>query len=164
VERPAQALASLLVGLTGSGKTTYARRVLVPRGVRLLSLDEMMFSRHGRYRVDYPEDDFSARATPLLGEVRRQAADLVRDGQSVAVESGLWTRTDRDDWKKIVEEAGGRWELLYFPVPRQELLRRLEARNRRTDANALTVTETALDDFLERFEVPRGEGEKLVLP
>jgi hypothetical protein len=32
---------------------------------------------------------------------------------------------------------------------------------RRTDANALTVTSEALDDFLARFEPPAGGGEQI---
>jgi hypothetical protein len=36
----------------------------------------------------------------------------------------------------------------------QVLLRRLAARNQRRDANALTVTPEALDDFFARFEPP----------
>lgn len=40
-----------------------------------------------------------------------------------------------------------------------ELLRRLTERNRRTDANALTVT--ALDQIIARFEPPTNEGEEI---
>jgi hypothetical protein len=49
-------------------------------------------------------------------------------------------------------------------VERAELLRRLEERNRRADANALVVTAEALDDFYGRFEPPQGEGEEVVPP
>src|SRR5215207_8258600 len=43
----------LLCGLTGSGKTTYARQLEAAGAVRL-SVDEEVFARHGRYGVDYP--------------------------------------------------------------------------------------------------------------
>ncbi|MCD0449447.1 ATP-binding protein [Actinocorallia sp. API 0066] len=62
--------------------------------------------------------------------------------------------------KGLVEAAGGRWRLVFFDVDRGELLRRLGERNRRADANALLVTEEALDDFFARFEPPSGEGEE----
>ena len=39
-----RAIAYLLVGLTGSGKTTYAKRVLEPSGAARLSVDEEVFS------------------------------------------------------------------------------------------------------------------------
>jgi len=76
----------------------------------------------------------------------------------------LWTRALRDEYKELVEDAGGRWRLLYFPVSHEELLRRLSERNAREDANALTVNEDALRDFIARFEEPQGEGEEVVKP
>nr|WP_272918555.1 AAA family ATPase [Nocardiopsis alba] len=76
----------------------------------------------------------------------------------------MWRRAERAEWKKLVEAAGARWRLLYFPVVREELLRRLAERNRRADANALTVSEEALDDFVARFDPPENEGEEVIAP
>ncbi|MFG2260611.1 AAA family ATPase [Streptomyces mirabilis] len=50
----------LLVGLTGSGKTTYAQRRLEPVGAVRLSVDERVHARYGRYGADYPERDYFA--------------------------------------------------------------------------------------------------------
>jgi predicted kinase len=154
----------LLVGLTGSGKTTYARQRLEPAGAVRLSVDELVHERHGRYGADYPERCYFALQAPVLEEVRHRLVDLVGAGRDVVVDHGLWSREDRDAWKELVERAGGRWRLLYFPVSRRELLRRLDERNRREDANALQVTPEALDDFFARFDVPEGEGEEIVEP
>jgi predicted kinase len=87
----------LLVGLTGAGKTTYARRVLEPAGVVALSADE-------------------------AGE---RLPEHLAAGRDVALDLGLLRRADRDHWKLRVEALGGRWRLLYFPVSRAELLHRL---------------------------------------
>jgi hypothetical protein len=51
---------------------------------------------------------------------------------------------------------------LYFKVDREVLGQRLADRNRRDDANALTVTPSALEDFIARFEEPAGEDEEQV--
>ncbi|MFF6786839.1 AAA family ATPase [Streptomyces sp. NPDC012510] len=154
----------LLVGLTGSGKTTYAKRRLEPDGAVRLSVDELVHARHGRYGVDYPERDYFALEAPVVAEVRERLVELVMAGRDVVLDHGLWLRSARQEWKKLVEEAGGRWRLLYFPVSREELLRRLEERNGREDANALTVTQSALDDFYARFEPPHDEGEEIIEP
>ncbi|MEU9403400.1 ATP-binding protein [Streptomyces sp. NPDC048242] len=135
----------LLVGLTGSGKTTYARRKLEPLGVTRLSVDELVYERHGRYGVDYPEPRYFELEAPIVAEVRERLAELVAAGKDVVLDHGLW-------------------RLLYFPVERAELLRRLSERNRRDEANALLVTESALDDFSARFDVPFGEGELVIQP
>ncbi|MFJ3249090.1 AAA family ATPase [Streptomyces sp. NPDC086782] len=159
---PGQPVVYLLVGLTGSGKTTYAKQELA--GVTRLSVDELVYERHGRYGVDYPEPQYFELEGPIVAEVRDRLAELVAAGQDVVLDHGLWLRPARDEWKKVVEAAGGRWRLLYFPVERDELLRRLNERNQRTDANALTVTPEALNDFFGRFDVPHDEGEEIVEP
>lgn len=156
-------LVYLLSGLTGSGKTTFARS-LEEAGVVRLSVDEEVFARHGRYGVDYPDHEYPARERPVVEEIRRRLVDLVHAGRSVVLDYGLWLRSEREDYKRLVEAAGGRWRLLYFEVDRGELSRRLTQRNERSDANALTVTDSVLDDFIGRFEPPSGEGEEIVRP
>ncbi|MEU7339638.1 ATP-binding protein [Streptomyces sp. NPDC007074] len=154
----------LLVGLTGSGKTTYARRRLEPAGVVRLSVDERVHARHGRYGVDYPERRYFELEAPVVSEVRAELVALIGVGQDVVLDHGLWLRSEREEWTKLVRESGGRARLLYFPVPREELMRRLEERNRREDANALKVTPEALEDFCARFEPPHGEGAEIIEP
>ncbi|KFG76996.1 hypothetical protein FM21_13295 [Streptomyces mutabilis] len=152
----------LLVGLTGAGKTTFAKRQLEPAGAVRLSVDERLHARHGRYGVDYPERDYFQLEAPVVSEVREELVSLVAAGRDVVVDHGLWLRSDREEWKKLVVEAGGRPRMLYFPVPRGELLRRLAVRNEREDANSPAVTESALDDFYARFEPPQDEGEEII--
>ncbi|MGA5704689.1 AAA family ATPase [Peterkaempfera bronchialis] len=154
----------LLVGLTGSGKTTYAQRRLEPEGAVRLSVDEVVHERHGRYGVDYPENTYFEKEAPVVAELHERLAELVAEGRDVVWDHGLWPRKDRDAMKELVGAAGGRWRLLYFPVEREELLRRLAERNEREDANALVVTPEALDDFFDRFEEPQDEGEETVEP
>ncbi|CUU60602.1 Predicted kinase [Parafrankia irregularis] len=163
-EGKAEPVVYLLVGLTGSGKTTYATWRLEPAGAVRLSVDELVHARHGRYGVDYLERDYFALEAPVITEVRARLVELVVAGRDVVLDHGLWLRSTRREWKQVVEDAGGQWRLLYFPVPHPELLRRLAARNLRDDANALTVTESALDDFYARFEAPHREGEEIIEP
>jgi predicted kinase len=151
----------LLCGLTGSGKTTYAKRLQAGGAVRL-SVDEEVYARHGRYGVDYPVSEYFERERSVVEELRHRLVELVESGRDVVVDYGLWRRSDRDAYKRLVEAHGGRWRLLYFKVDREVLGQRLADRNRRADANALTVTPTALEDFIARFEEPADEGEELV--
>lgn len=157
---PRPATVWLLVGLTGSGKTVFAKR-LEAGGVVRLSVDELVFARHGRYGVDYHESEYFAKEAPVAEEVYARLGELVAAGRDVVLDLGLWWRADREAAKKLVEDAGGVWRLIYFKVDRGELLRRLHERNRRADANALMVTPQALEDFIARFEPPDGEGEEV---
>lgn len=151
----------LLCGLTASGKTTYAK-TLEHAGVVRLSVDEEVYARHGGYGVEYPEWEYSERERPVVAEMRHRMLELVRAGVSVVFDHGLWTRADREYYKRLIEDAGGTWRLLYFRADRALLLARLAERNQRTDANALRVTPEALDDFFRRFEEPSGEGEEIL--
>ncbi len=151
-------LVYMLCGLTGSGKTVYAKRLETEGCVRL-SIDELVQDRHGRYDIDYPAHDYMGLYDEAVTEVDRRLVELLEAGQSVVLDHGLWERSNRDRYKRLVEAHGGGWRLFYFKAEPEVLRRRLVERNRRTDANALTVTEDMLTDFLARFETPRGEGE-----
>lgn len=146
-------LAVLLCGITGSGKTVLAQ-ALAERGLTRLSVDEEVHRRHGRYGIDYPEHEYFDREAPVVDDIRAQLIQHLTAGTSVVLDHGLWLRKDRDAWRQIIENAGGTARLVYLPVDKTELLRRLTERNQREDANALTVTPEALDDFFARFDPP----------
>ncbi|MGW1074309.1 AAA family ATPase [Streptomyces sp. NPDC002537] len=154
-------LAVLLVGLTGSGKTTVAR-ALAERGITRLSVDEEVHRLHGRYGVDYPEHTYFERERPVAEAIRQRLIKELQAGNDVVLDHGLWRRSDRDTWRQAAREAGGLPLVVYLPADRNELLRRLAERNQREDANALTVTPEALDDFFARFDPPADDEEVIV--
>jgi predicted kinase len=154
----------LLVGLTGAGKTTYSKRVLEPAGVVRLSVDELIYQKHGRYGIDYPASVYFELYAPALVTVRGRLFEELRKGRDVALDLGIWSRADRDEWKHQLEAAGGRWRLLYFPVSYAELRQRLAERNRLDGPDALRVEESDLEDFYARFEEPTDEGEEVIQP
>ncbi|SBU88982.1 Predicted kinase [Streptomyces sp. Ncost-T6T-1] len=154
-------LAVLLVGITGSGKTTVAQ-ALADHGYTRLSVDEEVHRLHGRYGVDYPEHTYFERQRPVVEATRARLVKELEAGNDVVLDHGLWRRTERDAWQQAAREARGHPVLVYLPADRKELLRRLAERNRREDANALTVTPEALDDFFARFDAP-AEGEEVIV-
>ncbi|WP_406251469.1 AAA family ATPase [Streptomyces cyaneofuscatus] len=154
-------LAVLLVGITGSGKTTVAQ-ALADHGYTRLSVDEEVHRLHGRYGVDYPEHTYFERQRPVVEAIRARLVKELEAGNDVVLDHGLWQRTERDAWQQTACEAGGHPVLVYLPADREELLRRLAERNRREDANALTVTPEALDDFFARFDPP-AEDEDMII-
>jgi predicted kinase len=154
----------LLVGLTGAGKTTYSKRVLEPAGVTRLSVDELIYTKHGRYGIDYPASAYFELYAPALETVRAALFAELDQGHDVALDLGIWSRADRDEWKRRIEAAGARWRLLYFPVSHAELRQRLAERNRLDGPDAVRVEESDLDDFYARFEEPTDEGEQVIQP
>ncbi|PJN32212.1 hypothetical protein CG747_43905 [Streptomyces sp. CB02959] len=105
-----------------------------------LSVDEEAHRLHGRYCVDYPEHEYFERERPVVDAIRAQLVEQMAAGHDVVLDHGLWLRSDREAWTKTVEAAGARPRLVYLPLEKTDLLRRLAERNGRDDANALTVT------------------------
>ncbi|MFI5682327.1 AAA family ATPase [Streptomyces sp. NPDC051636] len=154
-------LAVLLAGLTGSGKTTVAQ-ALAARGFTRLSVDEEVHRLHGRYGVDYPEHTYFERERPVVEAIRQRFVKELAAGKDVVLDHGLWRRSERDAWRQAAHEAGGHPLVVHLPADRDELLRRLAERNQRQDANALTVTPEALDDFFARFDPPDDDEDVIV--
>ncbi|WP_405399563.1 AAA family ATPase [Streptomyces microflavus] len=154
-------LAVLLVGITGSGKTTVAQ-ALADHDYKRLSVDEEVHRLHGRYGVDYPEHTYFERQRPVVEAIRARLVKELEAGNDVVLDHGLWLRKERDAWQQTAREAGGQPVVVYLPAGREELLERLAQRNQREDANALTVTPEALDDFIARFDLPADDETVIV--
>lgn len=147
----------LLTGLPCSGKSTYSR-VLEQQGLTRLSLDELMYAKHGRAGKDYPGEKQPLLEPEVLQDLKTQVTTLVRARTSVVLDHGLGTRADRDEWKQIVVDAGGCWRLISFEEPLPVLRSRLRERN--ADPAHGVLTEATLDWMVARSETPVGEGEE----
>jgi predicted kinase len=158
-----QSTVVLMCGLPGAGKTTYAME-LVRRGYVRLSIDEAVWERLGGRdagRVLEPEA-FDRLKEEVRSEQRQQLVELMRAGRDVVVDYSFWSRAARDDYKALVEQHGCRWELVHLKAGRSLLERRLNARNGEEGANSVTVDDKLFLRYLEQFEEPEGEGERVL--
>lgn len=155
-------LAVLMCGIAGSGKTTFSQ-MLEKNGFERLSIDEEVWSTHGRYGIDYPAEKYRELLDEVRERLRQKLVALVRAKKRVVFDSSFWNRSERDNCKRLIEQAGGQWRLVYLKVHPDELRRRLQIRSRRFDANAaFPITEEILATFLNGFEEPSGEGEIVI--
>ncbi|MFD9737540.1 AAA family ATPase [Umezawaea sp. NPDC059074] len=135
----------LLCGLPGSGKTTLAKRLAVDLPAVRLSPDEWLTT----LEVDLFDEPFRAR---LETAFRRHARDLLALGLTVVLESGFWTRAERDQLLREGRALGAAVELRYLDVPLDELARRLEARA--SEPGEVTISRTTLEGYATLFEPP----------
>lgn len=155
-------LVVMMCGVAGSGKTTYAQ-LLEQRGFVRLSIDEEIWATKGRYGIDYPIEMYEQLKVEAELKLRDELVSLLNEKRNVVVDFSFWQRKRRNEYKKLIEEGGGEWRLLYLKVHPNDLRERLRIRSQRFDANAaFTITEEILSSYLKGFEEPSGEGEIIV--
>ena len=138
-------------GLPGSGKTTIAKEVEKTTGAVRLNIDEWVAA----LGVDFFDDEFRDKLHVRLYE---HGITLLKLGQSIILEDGLWRRDERDRLREVAHKLGAAIEIHYFDVPFDELWRRLEARNAMGACGTVPITKELLKACLPRFQRP-GEAE-----
>lgn len=153
----------LLCGLPASGKTTHARRLEAAGAVRI-TLDEWLLTLYGldelagRDAADH-RARFRARMERVYALVEPLAEGLLRRGQDVVFDFGLWERADRERFRALAGRAGSRARTTYFAAPIELLAARLEARGRDLPPGCFPITPAALRAFAPRFEAPGPDEE-----
>ena len=145
----------LMAGLPGSGKTTLARE-LEARGFLRICPDERVWQQHGHYGRDFPRGAYKIRERPILAEIATELRTALAAGRDVVMDHGFWTADERQEWRKIGEEAGAVVTLVYLPATHDELWERIKERNASTfdDPNAMYFSEDDLQRHGARFEPP----------
>ncbi len=160
---PEKAVVILMCGIAGSGKTTFSQKIEEEYGYKRLSIDEEVWSANGRYGIDYPVEKYRDYLNEAHQRLHNKIVQFILDKKHVVVDSSFWSRSERNEYKQIIENAGGEWKLIYLKVHPDELRKRLKIRSQRFDANAaFTITEELLTTFLNGFEEPSGEGEIVI--
>ncbi|MBY6036924.1 ATP-binding protein [Fictibacillus nanhaiensis] len=154
-------LVVMMCGIAGSGKTTFAQQ-LEKEGFVRLSIDEEIWATNGRYGIDFPLEKIEEFKKYAERKLRNSLIKLIYDKQQVVIDFSFWDRARRELYKKIIEEAGGKWMLIYLKVHPNDLRERLKIRSKRFDANAFPISEELLTSYLNGFETPIGEGEIVI--
>ncbi|MCK9902022.1 ATP-binding protein [Frankia sp. Cpl3] len=154
-------LVVMMCGLSGSGKSTCAR-ALERRGYARLSIDELVWEWIGRDAAELDPAEYehlrSTAERQLWGDLIR----LMKAKVPVVIDYSFWNRSTRDRYKAVIESHGCRWLLVFLPAELETLRRRLAIRNRRDDANSVTVSDDLLERYFAHFQQPVGEGERVI--
>ena len=140
-------------GVQGAGKTTLARRI--EREYRALR-----FTPDDWLRELFPDlrtgvDDATRTAIESLHW--SMALRALAIGCNVVLDFGLWGRDERDRFRGEAQALGAKVVLLLLDPPREELLRRLAARNADLPAGAFHISEQELESALSFFQRPTPE-------
>lgn len=153
---------------SGAGKTTLVKSILkqCPQFNRI-SIDDIIHKAHGIYGIDYP-------ASLSLYEQYNNEADVVylyrfhkllEEGKDIAFERSCYAKEDRDQWRKIAEDGGGRVVLVFLRAKDKEVLwQRICNRSagKKTADSALDISRETFEMYWNGFENPEGEDEIVV--
>jgi predicted kinase len=144
----------LLCGLPGSGKTTTARRIAAETGGVRFCPDDWMTA----LGIDLFDQETRTKVEALQWQL---AQELLALGQTVIIEWGVWSRSERDVVRERARELGARVELVYLDVPIDVLVERLEARNVELPYGTTVITRENLFSWVDSFEAPDAEEQSL---
>ena len=138
---------TLFCGLPGSGKTTLAKRLeQAGKGIRICTDD---WQEH--LGIDHSNEEFHEKLQARLYEL---ALALLRSGQDVILEDGLWQKSERSQKRADAKRSNARTEMHFFDVPFDEIWRRLEDRNDNLAYGAVPITRQQLERYWQLFQRP----------
>jgi predicted kinase len=100
------------------------------------------------------DDEFRGR---LEAQIWRLAQELLAKGQSVVLDYGYWTRSERDEKRLFARSLGVKVELHYLDASIDVLEQRLEKRNLSAEWRELPITREHLETWSMTFEPPGPE-------
>ncbi|WP_231495887.1 AAA family ATPase [Paucisalibacillus sp. EB02] len=109
-----------MCGIAGSGKTTFSKK-LESEGFLRLSIDEEVWSTYGGYGVDYPTEKYREYLDESHKKIRNKLLKLIQEKRKIVLDSSFWSRSERDEYKQVIEENDGKWKLIYLKVDADEL-------------------------------------------
>ena len=139
----------LMVGLPGSGKTTYAKRLEKEISAVRFSPDEWQIKLFGN-DINDPEHD---RRHTAVEEIMWDCAErLLKQNVSVILDFGFWSAEERLALCKTAKSLNVNFAVHFMDVPKDELLKRISFRNQNENEISFTVLPHHIDEWYACFE------------
>ncbi|GGC45399.1 hypothetical protein GCM10011386_42120 [Parapedobacter defluvii] len=149
----------LMCGLSGSGKTTFAKQ-LECYGFHRLSVDEEIWNNYGQFGIDYAEEEYDKLSALAEKALFIQFLELLKSKRNIVVDFSFWQKEKRNEFKRIVETNHGKWFLVYMNPPISAIKNRLKIRNKTFEANAaFPITDSILNKYIDSFQIPEQENQ-----
>ncbi|MEC5145303.1 ATP-binding protein [Chitinophaga sp. 212800010-3] len=148
-----------MCGLSGSGKTTFAKK-LEGYNFQRLSIDEEIWNNYGKFGIDYTEKEYKKLSSLAEKALLIQFLSLLKSKRNIVVDFSFWQKEKRNKFKQIVETNYGKWFLIYMNPSISVIKARLKIRNKNFEANAaFPITNSILNKYLSSFQIPEQENQ-----
>lgn len=146
----------LIVGNTGSGKTTYSLRLKKELGAILFSIDKW---NNTLFLADKKESDGLEWMLERIDRAESMMMELIcqleENGVDSILDLGLSTYAHREKFRKFANEAGFETRLHYIDYSSEKRWQRVQKRNsEKGDTFEFEVTREMFDFMEGYFEVP----------
>lgn len=148
------AVLHLMVGLPCSGKTTHARELEKECQALLLTPDAWHLQLFGNDTLAESHNRNHGIVESIMWSVAERALEL---GVNVILDYGFWAREERDGLRKKALDMGVECKIHYMDVSREELLIRLEKRNREAPPGTFTIPEFEMIRYMDLFQPPTAD-------
>jgi uncharacterized protein YhfF/predicted kinase len=149
----------MIVGLTGSGKTTFAKKLAEEQMIQIYSIDEWM--RNLFWKDAKPDSDLNwalercERCEIMIESLVREG---IRNGQGCILDLGFSKRIERQNWFQKIKALGAVPQLIYLDVPKEIRWNRVEQRNQQLDQHQSSIqVDRATFDWMESYFEPLDE-------
>ena len=141
----------LMVGLPCSGKTTRAKELAISEKALLLTPDVWQMKLYGQ---DFPGPYHDKRHSDIEQIMWDVAKSVLSLGISVILDFGFWGASERADFRQRAKALGVNFRIHFMDVPKDELLARLEQRNRQAGDETWYISPSYLEQWYNQFEPP----------
>ncbi len=143
--------AFLLTGKVASGKTTYARKIEADGDAVFLSIDELQLSIFGSSPTrEELDNSYEGARTYQFNE----ALKFLNNGIDVLFDWGLWNKSERQKYRKLLESHGFEVEVIYFKVSDETRMKWNAYRNSGNDNASFKIEPHDVKLFDSMYEEP----------
>ncbi|MDV7339447.1 ATP-binding protein [Terasakiella sp. A23] len=147
--------AYLIIGNTGAGKSTYAKKLAVEKKAHIFNVDQWMKTL---FLMDMPDPPQYQWALERTQRIERQmlldGVQLLSNQINIILDIGFFAREQRDRVKSVLTKAGFTYECHYLDISKETRWQRVQQRNtEKTDTFQFEVSQEIFEFCETIFEV-----------